>query len=104
VTRGAAISISDTTRNGGGGGSVASTTRLYLSTNASFDAADTPLGARTVPGLAAGATSAGSSSVVIPAATAPGTYYVIARADDAGAVGETAENNNTRSMVVKVNP
>jgi hypothetical protein len=42
--------------------------------------------------------------VVIPAATAPGTYYVIARADDAGAVGETAENNNTRSMVVKVNP
>jgi hypothetical protein len=41
---------------------------------------------------------------VIPAATAAGTYYVIARCDDSGTVGETAENNNTRATTLKVNP
>jgi subtilase family serine protease len=104
VTRGGAVTMTDTTRNQGGGAAPATTTRYYLSTNATFDAADIALGARNVGPLSAGGHSQGSTPLVIPAATAAGTYYVIARCDDSGTVGETAENNNTRATTLKVNP
>ena len=53
--------------------------------------------ARAVPDLAAGATSAGSTTIVVPLTVATGTYYLIAEADGADAVQETRENNNTSS-------
>jgi subtilase family serine protease len=59
---GASIVVSDTTRNAGQGTAGASTTRIYLSLNATFEsAADTPLGFRAVPLLTTGATSSGST-------------------------------------------
>jgi subtilase family serine protease len=101
---GGSIVVTDTTANQGAGGAAASTTRFYLSTNLALDASDTPLQTRSVPELAAGATSSGSTTIVIPGATTPGTYYVFAQADGAGAVPEPTENNNTRSAAVRVGP
>ena len=102
---GATIVVSDTTANQGGGGSPASVTRFYLSANSTLDAGDVRLdGSRAVPGLPAGASSAGSTSVTIPASTAAGTHYIIAKADDDAAIGETDETNNTRARNVSIGP
>ena len=102
---GSAFSVSDTTKNQGAGAGDASTTRFYLSTNSNLDAADVILGSRTVPPLAAGASDTAATSLTMPAGTATGTYYVIAQADAANAVIETAETNNYRaSTAVRVGP
>ncbi len=83
--------------------SAASTTRFYLSVNATLDAADVLLtGGRSVPGLAAGATSAGSTTLTIPPATVTGTYYLIAKADGDAVVLETQESNNTTLRSLQV--
>ncbi|MDQ7787263.1 MAG: CARDB domain-containing protein, partial [Thermodesulfovibrionales bacterium] len=92
---GATISIGDTTRNGAAGGVVASTTSFYLSTDSTLDAGDAMLGSRAIPALAAGASSTGTTSVTIPAGTAPGTFSIIAKADAPDAIPETNEANNT---------
>jgi subtilisin family serine protease/subtilase family serine protease len=102
---GGAIGLSDTTRNQGGGGGEASTTRFYLSANSTLDSSDVNLGTRLAPPLAAGASDSAIISVVVPADTVAGTYYVIAQADTANAVRETTESNNTRaSSTVKIGP
>jgi len=52
---GAVLSVGDTTKNQGAGVAGSSTTRFYLSTNLSLDAADILLdGSRPVPSLRAG--------------------------------------------------
>ena len=105
VVRGGSMTVSDTSRNQGGGAArTSSTTRFYLSSNATLDASDVSLGARTAGPLAAGAQSQVPTTLTVPTGTAPGTYYVIARADDASAVAETSETNNTRTAVVRVDP
>jgi len=104
AVRGSTISISDTTKNNGGGDARASTTKLYLSTNTTWDFGDTYLGSRSVPMLAAGASSAGSASVIIPSGIATGAYYIIAFADDGNVVAETNETNNKMTKAITVNP
>jgi subtilisin family serine protease/subtilase family serine protease len=102
---GGAISLSDTTKNDGGGNAEPSTTRFYLSTNTTLDAADVGLGTRAVPLLAGGASSAAATSVTVPSGTATGTYYILAFADAPNTVGESLETNNTRtSGAIKVGP
>ncbi|HEU5323563.1 MAG TPA: CARDB domain-containing protein, partial [Methylomirabilota bacterium] len=64
----------------------------------------TLLGSRAVPALAAGASHTGSATVTIPAGTAPGTYYVMAKVDADGVVAETQEGNNTFSRSVQLGP
>jgi subtilase family serine protease len=102
--RGTAVSVNETTRNQGGGAAGASVTRYYLSANGALDATDVPLGSRSVGALGAGASSTAVVSLTIPAGTATGAYYVIARSDDASAVEETTENNNTRAASLRVDP
>ena len=100
---GSAFSVTDTTKNQGTGNSAGSTTRFYLSTNFLLDGPDVPLGSRTVPPLAAGASDTATTSLTMPAGTATGTYYVIALADGDNAVTETAETNNTdKSATLKI--
>jgi subtilase family serine protease len=97
---GAAISVTDTTKNSGAYSAVASTTSFYLSTDIALDGGDTLLvstPARTVPALAAGATSTATSSLAIPLATPDGTYYIIAKADGPDLITETNETNNTKT-------
>jgi subtilase family serine protease len=99
---GATINVTDTTRNQGGGGAAESATRFVLSSNSLLDAADTILGTRAVPALAAGASNAGTVALTIPAGTAAGTYYLFAVADGEGAVAETSEGNNAMYFVMQV--
>jgi subtilisin family serine protease len=97
--------VTDTTRNQGTGGAPPSNTGFYLSTNTAFDAADIWLGSRPVAGLGAGATSAVSTTLQVPASTVTGSYYVVAKADWDGLVGEGSETNNARaSGQVKIGP
>jgi subtilase family serine protease len=99
---GTSISVADTTKNQGGGSSDASVTRLYLSSNYALDAGDTALQSRAVPALGPGESSAGTTTATIPAGTPTGTYYLIARADDGEAVGESSDTNNTKWTTVRV--
>ena len=104
AAQGTSLVVSDTTRNQGGGAAGASVTRFYLSGNGALDATDVLLGSRAVAALAAGASSLASTSLAIPAGTVAGSYYVIARTDDEGAVVETVETNNTRALSLRVDP
>jgi subtilase family serine protease len=99
------ISITDTTLNQGKGPADVSVTTYYLSTNTTLDSSDVALGSRTVPQLAAGASSAATTTLTIPANTTGGTYYVIAVADATNTNAETSETNNTKaSAAIKIGP
>jgi len=101
-TAGAAISISETTKNQGGGTAAASTTRYYLSSNSTFGSGDVPLGSRSVSALPAGASSPATVPLTIPANTASGNYFVLARADADGQATESNESNNTTAAAIKI--
>ncbi len=103
IVAGSTVSVTETVLNQGAGAAGASTTRFYLSTNVSLDAADVVLdGSRGVPALAPGASSGGTTQVTIPAGTAPGTYYFFVKADGDGAVVESQEGNNISWRVIQV--
>jgi subtilase family serine protease len=92
---GTSFSVTDTVKNQGAVAAGASSTRYYLSLNAVKDAADTLLtGIRAVAALAPGAIDTGTVTVIIPAATPFGTYFLLACADSLSSVAETNEGNN----------
>ncbi|HEY8515532.1 MAG TPA: S8 family serine peptidase [Candidatus Binatia bacterium] len=101
--RGTTFSVGDTAQNLGNVAAKASKTRYYLSTDATKSSGDKLLsGARAVPALAPGAAHTGSKSVKIPAATVPGSYYVLACADDTKTSAETSESNNCAASSSKI--
>ena len=101
---GATLTIGDTTRNDGPGTAGASVTAFYLSANFLLDTGDVRLAqTRTVPALAEGVSSSGTTAVTLPA-IAPGTWFLIASADDQAAVAETAESNNVRFASIQIGP
>jgi hypothetical protein len=57
---------------------------------------------RPVPALAAGTTSSGTVTVVVPAATPRGAYVLLACADAAAAVAESSEANTCRAAATPV--
>ncbi len=98
ATVGGSFTASDTVQNIGTGSAAASVTRYYLSTDTLRNAGDILLaGTRSVPALAAGASSPGTAAVTIPSGTAPATYFLLACADDTGLVAESNETNNCRA-------
>ena len=99
---GATIAVTDTTKNLTGGPAFPGTsnTKIWLSSDAVLDGGDTLLGARPVPSLNPGASSAGSTNVVIPAGMAPGSYFLIANADGDGSVPESNEGNNVATKTI----
>jgi subtilase family serine protease len=101
---GQTISITDTTKSSGAGDTPSSTTAFYLSTSSTLDSSAVFIGSRAVGPLTAGMTNQGTTTVAIPAGTAPGTYYIIARADDGNPIVETNENNNTYPRLITVGP
>jgi subtilase family serine protease len=78
------------------------TLALYLSTDKTLGGDDVLLGTVTVPALGPGATYDAAIAVTIPGATPVGSYYYLARADDADVVEELTETNNTRTRAVTV--
>ena len=100
---GSVVALAITVKNQGGGAAAASLARFYLSANALWETTDTPLpGGFETPSLAPGSTATGTASVTIPAGTAAGSFYVIAKADGDGAVVETQEGNNAAARLVQV--
>jgi subtilase family serine protease len=104
VGTGVAFTVTDTTTNQGAAAAEGSTTGFYLSADALVDAGDVRLAGRTVPAMAAGASDSGPVTLTIPPATAPATYYLLALADDFGAVGESLETNNAMARSIQVGP
>jgi subtilase family serine protease len=98
---GSTITVSDTTKNQGAGSSV-STTRFYLSTNATLSSGDIFLGSRAIPALALQEANSGSTTITLPAGTAAGSYYIIAQADGGNVVAELVENNNTKARAITI--
>jgi subtilase family serine protease len=99
---GSSFSVTDTARNQGSAAAGATFTNYYLSLNTTKGGTDVFIGGRSVPALAAGATSTATVSVTIPAGTAPNSYFVLACADSANSVIETNEKNNCRASATKV--
>jgi pectate lyase len=95
---GGTAAIRHTTQNAASGTTPATTTGLYLSTTTTIGSTAVLLASVAVAPLAAGQSSVTTSTVLVPAGTTGGTYYVVARADAASEVTETAETNNTRSV------
>ena len=101
---GASILVTAVTANADGVGPAAeSVTRLYLSRDTVPSPAEV-VAQRTVGRLAAGARDTWRPTVTIPPSLAPGTYYLITRADDDGDVAETRETNNSRSRTITIRP
>jgi hypothetical protein len=96
---GSSLSVSFTTKNNGPGSAPASTTSLYLSSDATLGG-DTLLGSISVPDLAAGADNSSTVTVTIPYTA--GTKYIIAKADAPLAVTETRETNNQIVKRIKI--
>jgi subtilase family serine protease len=102
---GGLVTVTDATKNQGGGSASASVTSFYLSVNVLLDVADVLLGSRPTGPLAAGVSETASTTLSIPADTATGLYYIIAKADGTGLVAETQELNNTKySAAMKIGP
>ena len=95
VAPGGSFTVTDTVENLGKINAGSSITRYYLSADAVKSAEDVLFAAtRSVPALAAGATSSAAKTIVVPAATPLGTYTLIACADDLKAIIELDDNNN----------
>lgn len=96
------IHVTEMTQNLGNVQAGASTTDYYVSTSTPFDWTNAVLiGSRDVPALAAGATSSnGGIDLAMPDGYGPGTYTLIACADDLKVVTETDETNNCETSQV----
>jgi subtilase family serine protease len=94
---GFAFQVGDTVQNQTAFSAGISRTQYYLSVDTLRNAGDRLIGLRAVPALPAGEASAGTASVTIPNGTPLATYYVLACADDVGAVRERDETNNCRT-------
>ncbi len=89
------LSVSTTVLNQGSTKAAATTMRYYLSANTAKSTGDVLLsGGQSVPPLASGASWSGSAIVTISPGTAPGTYFLLACADDTQLASEGNEANN----------
>ena len=104
VSSTATLSVTDSVKNQGIVSAGSSKVGYSLSVDTTYGNGDDIAIAttRTIASLAAGATNTATTTLTIPATTPPGTYYVCAKADSAGAVTELDETNNTLCSGVTV--
>jgi len=97
VSATATLSVTNSAKNQGAVTAGSSTVGFDLSPTASYDdpGAIAITTTRTITSMAAGATSTATTTLTIPNTTAPGNYYVCAKADSAGTITELDETNNT---------
>ena len=91
---GESITLTDTVTNQGVGAAPSFSVSLYLSTDTTITTSDILVNSYSVTGLAAGASSTSSGSLIIPGGLA-GIYYYGAIADTGWNVRETNETNNS---------
>lgn len=101
---GHSIVITETTKNVGAGTAGPSLTQYVFSADGAYDPSDILIGSRSLPALAAGEGSTGSTTVTVPQGTATGSWVILARADSDGLVTETSESNNTYVQPIKIGP
>jgi len=98
VVPGGRFSVTDTVLNQGNAIAGASTTRYYISENTQKSAGDTLFTVtRAVVSRGPGQISTGTRALTVPMTMTPGTYYVLACADDLEKVTEINEANNCRA-------
>ncbi len=99
VRRGIAFTVSDTVVNDSPVATPrAAVTRYYLSTDGIKGPGDALLvGYRVLPIVGPHAASSGSAPVAIPWTVQPGTYVLLACADDTQLVAESNKTNNCRA-------
>ena len=104
VSKGGGFGVQGKIRNPGSAASAASQCAWVLSANQVIDGSDTQLGTEPVPSLAAsGIHDLGNRSYVVPAALAPGRYFVGLVADNQQMVAESNESNNVAVSAASVN-
>jgi len=97
------FSVTDTAQNNGLAPAATSVTQYYLSDAPSKNELSFLAGSRSVPALSAGSSSTGSTTLTVPAAIWPNTaYYVVACANDTGAVAQATSNNCVASATTTV--
>ena len=101
-TAGRTITVANTVRNQGPAAAGAFQVTFYMSATDATPGAGTPVGSRTVSSLAAGAASAASTTITIPAGFVPGAYYLSAIADSGAAAVEVSETNNGTTTTLAV--
>jgi uncharacterized repeat protein (TIGR01451 family) len=103
VAVGGAFNVIDTTSNNQAAPTlVVSTTAFYLSTDKTLDGGDTLLPGHAVPPFVGkGAFGPTTTGLIIPALTMPGDYYIIAVANDGGAVDEGGQDTNNTKVSKK---
>ncbi|HET7343455.1 MAG TPA: CARDB domain-containing protein, partial [Methylomirabilota bacterium] len=100
---GGSLSVQHTVANVGTAATGSFSVRFYLSTDDVLDAGDVLLGTRAFTGLAAGASSAGTTALTLPASTtAPATYHVIAMAALDQGTDADPSNNGAVSPAIDV--
>jgi subtilase family serine protease len=101
---GAAIQVSDTTKNQGAARSGLSFTKFFLSADSGLSADDPLLGTREIPELDPGQESEATTPLTLPTPLTTGTYTIIAVADGDSTVAESREANNKFSRTVRIGP
>ncbi len=100
---GGTFTVTDTAENNGQAPAGSSVTAYYLSDATTKNGIHFLAGSRTVPALAAADISTGSATVTVPAGIWPNTpYYVLACANDSGAVAQATTNNCVASSSTMV--
>ncbi len=101
---GASVAVKYTIANSGTSASAATTTNVYLSSNATWDAGDTLIGSDATVPVPAGGSVNDTVTANIPGGTNAAVHYLIVFADGGTSQVETNENNNTRSKKISIGP
>lgn len=96
------VDVEATTANRGKKKSKGSKTEVFLSSDASQDAADTSLGSLDVPGLKSKKSDTASGSFTAPSSVQVGSYTVIACADGGERIKEKSEKNQCHEASGKI--
>jgi hypothetical protein len=105
VNQGGTLSVSDTVRNQGAVSTpIGFRVGFHLSGNNVFGDSDdvTITTNRVVAALSNGASSTGTTGLLIPSTIPPGVYFVCAKADSLSQIVETDETNNTLCSSIQV--
>lgn len=102
IAAGAQCKAVGSIRNTGTSNSIASTISFYLSIDNTLQTTDMQIGTISTTTISAGQYYFLFKTLTIPANTVPGSYRIIAKADNANAIIETNENNNIASFGITV--
>lgn len=90
------ITVYATVANQGEGSSAITSLGIYLSSDSVIDRSDRLIGTASTPALSIGGSLTLTAACTVPLDAKPGSYYVGAIADYAGAVIETSESDNAK--------